>query len=125
MTPAELVADLNSKGISLVANGDKLKCKGKESALTPELLETLRVHKAELMAFLSRTACTCPWPNGAAGCGPGYPVCSACVYAWCCKGCGGCRQCASPGRKVRTVDVGDGQLPPLDRPPAMRRSCGG
>jgi TubC N-terminal docking domain len=54
MTPAELVADLNSRGITLTVNGDKLKCRGREAALTPELLETLREHKSEIMLLLSQ-----------------------------------------------------------------------
>jgi hypothetical protein len=49
-------------------------------------------------------ACTCPAPIGPAGCGPDYPKCSACGYTWCCKDCGGCRQCKSPGQRVKTED---------------------
>jgi hypothetical protein len=45
--------------------------------------------------------CTCPRPIGPAGCGPQYPGCSSCGYIWYCQTCGGCRQCAAPGRKVR------------------------
>jgi hypothetical protein len=62
--------------------------------------------------------CVCPVAAGPAGVGPDYPVCSSCNYTWRCKDCGGCRQCAAPGRKVRAGYVGDGQLPPLDRPPS-------
>src|SRR5918996_5385693 len=74
MTPAELLADLNSKGVTLVVDGDKLKCKGKQSVLTPELLDALRQHKVEIIGLIGQ------------------------------------------GK----ASVEDGQLPPLDRPPASR-----
>jgi hypothetical protein len=51
VSAAELVADLNSQGISLVANDHKLTCRGKESTLTPELLESLKARKDELSLF--------------------------------------------------------------------------
>jgi hypothetical protein len=91
MTPAELVADLNSKGIFLVANGDKLKCKGKQSVLTPELLETLREHKADLMALLSGMCfCKPPMPRADVESNP----CQRCSLAGWCTACGGCQWCA-------------------------------
>jgi hypothetical protein len=89
--------------------------------------ETFDTSIAEALSEKVSAACTCPTPSGPAGCGPNYPTCSFCQYTWYCKNCGGCRQCASPGRKVRQPEnntgqgkapVGDGQLPPLDRPPA-------
>jgi hypothetical protein len=52
MTTAELVANLKAKGVSLVVKDGKLKCQGKDSALTPELLDTLRERKAEIVALL-------------------------------------------------------------------------
>jgi hypothetical protein len=91
VTLAELVADLNSKGISLVVNGDKLKCKGKESALTPELLEMLRGRKAELMDLLGKMCfCLPPMPPADID----SPVCQHCGIACWCSTCGGCRWCS-------------------------------
>jgi hypothetical protein len=91
MSLAELLADLNSRGISLVVNGDKLKRKGKESALTPELLETLREQKAELMALLAGM-CFCERPMPPADV-EGQP-CKRCGFSGWCSTCGGCRWCA-------------------------------
>jgi hypothetical protein len=53
MTPIELLADLQSKGISLAVSRDKLKYRGKEAALTPALLNSLKESRAELIALLS------------------------------------------------------------------------
>ena len=53
MRPAEFLADLSSRGISLVVYGDKLRCRGKQSALTPDILATLRHYKQEVLAYLS------------------------------------------------------------------------
>src|SRR5919106_2097644 len=70
--------------------------------------DTFATSIAEGLGQKNSTACTCLRPVGPAGCGPNYPVCSACGYTWYCKTCGGCRQCATPGRKVKTED---GDLP--------------
>ncbi|HZA24387.1 MAG TPA: hypothetical protein VFA32_17605 [Dehalococcoidia bacterium] len=102
MLAVEILDAFKKLGISAYVEGDKLFCEP-GSLLPPDLKPEIREHKAEIMALLSRTACTCPKPVGPAGCGPDYPVCSACRYTWYCKDCGGCRQCASPGRKVKTI----------------------
>jgi hypothetical protein len=91
MTPAELVVDLNSRGITVAVNGDKLKCKGKESALIPELLETLRERKAELIALL-KGMCFCEPPMPPADIDS--PACRSCGIACWCAICGGCRWCS-------------------------------
>jgi hypothetical protein len=71
--------------------------------------------------------CSCPPPIGPAGCGPNYPICSACGYTWYRKDCGGCRQCAAPGRKVRTEEVdlpfpiGNGGLDPVQEETLLKR----
>jgi hypothetical protein len=96
------------------------------SKVSEGAFETFDTSIAEAPSPKISAACTGPTPPGPAGCGPKYPVCSACGYTWYCKNCQGCRQCASPDRRVRTTEgsmgqgkapVGDGQLPPLDRPP--------
>jgi hypothetical protein len=129
MTPAELVADLNSKGISLEASGDKLKCKGKESALTPELLETLRERKAELIALLAGM-CFCEPPMLPAVIDS--LACKECSVSCWCPSCQGCRWCdwrVKWGHHVTTDDLD----PPLSGsastgpPPVRDRAgrCGG
>jgi hypothetical protein len=91
MTSAKFVSDLHSKGITLAVKGDKLKCKSKEAPLTPELLETLRERKAELIALLA----------GMCFCEPPMPpadidslACQHCGIASWCATCGGCRWCS-------------------------------
>ena len=95
MTAAELVAGLHSQGISLVVNGDRLKCKGKESAFTPELLETLRGRKSELIALLAGM-CLCEPPMPPAGIES--LACQHCEVACWCSTCGGCRWCSFQAR---------------------------
>ncbi len=91
MTGVELLAGLRAQGISLTVNGDKLKCKGKESALTPELLETLREHKADLMALLAAMCfCEAPMPASDIESTP----CPHCDVGCRCIACGRCRWCA-------------------------------
>jgi hypothetical protein len=127
MLAAEILDTFKKLGISAYVEDGKLFCEP-GSLLPPDLKPEIREHKAEIMALLSRTACTCPSPNGAAGCGPGYPVCVACGYTWCCKTCGGCRQCAAPGRKVKTeagdlpFPIGNGGLDPVQAEMAERHN---
>jgi TubC N-terminal docking domain len=91
VTTAELVAAVQAKGISLVVNGDKLQCKGKDSALTPELLGELREHKREIMLMLAKM-CFCVPPMRAAVIDS--PACQHCGIACWCSTCGGCRWCS-------------------------------
>lgn len=50
------VDDLAKQGIALWPDGDELNCEGPEDRLTPGLLQELRAHKAELLAFLRHDA---------------------------------------------------------------------
>ena len=51
MSAAELLTDLTRLGIEVVAHKDRLRYRP-QSALTPDLAERLRTHKAELLAIL-------------------------------------------------------------------------
>lgn len=53
MSAAELVADLARRGIRLEAHGERLRYYPR-SALTPDLLDRLKAHKAELLASIER-----------------------------------------------------------------------
>ncbi len=66
--PAEAVlAALKAKGITLTAAGEKLRYSAPRGAVTPELLETLRQYKAELLALLSAPApAPVTWPDPSA-----------------------------------------------------------
>lgn len=48
MTPQELLAELEQRGVKLTVAGDKLRYDAPAGALTPELKEALRQHKAEI-----------------------------------------------------------------------------
>ena len=52
MTPDELIATLQARGISLAANGDRLKVDAPAGTLTAELRDALAQHKAALIARL-------------------------------------------------------------------------
>ena len=55
MTAADLIADLRSRGVTLVADGERLRCRPR-SALSDDDLSALRAHKSEVLARLrSRT----------------------------------------------------------------------
>jgi hypothetical protein len=62
MDATEILAELSSRGISLVVNGNNVRCKGKQSVLTPELLETVRQHKHEILLLLSQAPSRAPSP---------------------------------------------------------------
>lgn len=68
MTADLLIADLRSRGVTLVPDGDRLRCRPK-SALDPEDLAALAEHKAEVLAVL-RAQTSSPVP--------GKLVCWAC-----------------------------------------------
>jgi TubC N-terminal docking domain len=52
MTASLILLDLHSKGIEVSLRGDKLRLEPKD-ALTPDVLATVKEHKASLMAHLS------------------------------------------------------------------------
>lgn len=49
---AEILSDLTRRGVRLAPNGDRLHVDAPKGLLTPELLDELRRHKAELLALL-------------------------------------------------------------------------
>ena len=51
MTPGALIADLRSKGVTLIADGDRLRCRPR-SALTSNDLAVLRSNKPAVLAEL-------------------------------------------------------------------------
>ena len=53
-TAAQLLTELQALGVTLAADGDRLRFRP-GTAVTPELLARLRTHKAELLAMLART----------------------------------------------------------------------
>jgi hypothetical protein len=57
---AELLNELQTKGITLTVDCDKLHYKGNKSALTPELIEGLREHKAEILLLMKCGQCGTP-----------------------------------------------------------------
>ena len=59
MTLSDLLAELDAWGVSLVRDGDQLRCEGK-GEFPPGLLQELKAHRAELLESLSR----CGWCKG-------------------------------------------------------------
>ncbi len=49
---AEILSDLTRRGVWLAPNGDRLYVDAPKGLLTPDLLDELRRHKAELLALL-------------------------------------------------------------------------
>jgi hypothetical protein len=118
MRAVEILNTFKKLGVAAYVKGDNLACEP-ASKLPPDLKPEIREHKGQLMNLLSGSPCICPVAAGPAGAGPDYPTCPSCNYMWRCKDCGGCRQCASPGRKINPQDVdllfpiGNGGLDPV------------
>ena len=51
-----LLADLQKRGVEVVADGKLLRCRGPRGALTPTDVENLKANKAEILAELGREA---------------------------------------------------------------------
>ncbi|MEW6457620.1 MAG: hypothetical protein AB1441_00900 [Bacillota bacterium] len=54
MNVNELIWELQRRGITLEPAGDKLRWRGPKGAMTPELLDQLRDHKAEVLGLLQQ-----------------------------------------------------------------------
>lgn len=52
MTPQELLAELDRRGVILTPVGDKLRYDAPAGVLTPDLKEAMRQHKADLLVLL-------------------------------------------------------------------------
>jgi hypothetical protein len=56
MTPAAVLAELQSRGATLTVVGDRLRVEAPEDALSDEMLRALALHKPELLRLLSTPA---------------------------------------------------------------------
>jgi len=56
MTPFEILEELDKRKITVYLSEGKIKLKGEEETLTPDLINLIKEHKLELMAFLSERA---------------------------------------------------------------------
>ena len=54
MTSGETLAELDRRGVVLEPNGDKLRYRAPQGALTPELREAITENKAEIISTLRR-----------------------------------------------------------------------
>ena len=54
MTSSETLAELDRRGVVLEPNGDKLRYRAPQGALTPELREAITENKAEIISTLRR-----------------------------------------------------------------------
>lgn len=53
MTARDLLRDLQSRGVKLEAEGDRLRWRAPAEVMTPAVLETLRQRKAEILEILT------------------------------------------------------------------------
>ncbi len=56
MNPADLLADLRKRRVVLSLDGHRLRYRGSEDAVTPDVVEQLRKHKAALVGMLTAAA---------------------------------------------------------------------
>ena len=54
MTSSEIMAELDRRGVVLDPNGDKLRYRAPQGALTPKLREAITENKAEIISTLRR-----------------------------------------------------------------------
>ena len=52
ISPHPLLADLQRRGIEVIAEGQSLRCRGPRGALTPADLDRLKAHKTQILAEL-------------------------------------------------------------------------
>jgi hypothetical protein len=98
MTAVDLLADLKSHGLRLEPRPNGNIYVAPKSRLTPELIESIRGHKVELLAALrAGTASVSAFDNAAETTGLNRPVCPAChgsdlrvspAGGLVCRGCG-------------------------------------
>lgn len=70
MTAAVILEDLRRRGVTLVAEGDRLRFSPK-AAVPPETRDLMARHKAELLALVRRALpAYSPWPDGLPSLGP-------------------------------------------------------
>lgn len=114
MSVAQLMADLNHRGVRLEAHGDRLRFSPR-SSVTPDLAERMKAHKGELLALLR------PTPTGlgtCAACGGALwelPTFDGYLNLECatCGRCFGCRPSTDEvaarftGNQDREIDVED------------------
>ena len=62
MTSSETLAELDRRGVVLEPNGDRLRYRAPQGALTPELREAMTENKAEIISTLRRVGDGQPAP---------------------------------------------------------------
>ncbi len=61
MTPAALLADLTQRGVRFEVDGERLRCHGKTSVLTPDQTAAIKAHKPALIALLREEEAAISW----------------------------------------------------------------
>lgn len=89
MTASELAEELAHRGIVVTANGDKLRYRGPTAAVTSEILDALREHKATLLAaarglespsYVRITCRSCGWDSWEPSAQAAAGLCGACRF---------------------------------------------
>jgi hypothetical protein len=60
MTAIDFLSEVQARGITLVVDGDNLRCQGDNAALTPDLIAELREHKTEILSLMICGQCRTP-----------------------------------------------------------------
>ena len=60
MSPADLLTNLQQRRVVLWLDGDQLRYRGAENAVTPDVIKQLREHKAALVQLLTEAAAEDP-----------------------------------------------------------------
>ena len=81
MNADELLADLARRGIRLESCGERLRYSPR-SAVTPDLVERLTTHKAELLVWLQSPTDPSPAPTTAKEDAPATPICRCGSTRW-------------------------------------------
>src|SRR5262245_39901633 len=109
MTALHLLQQLHERGVILTPSPDgTVRCRAPKGVLTPELLDAIRQHKAELLAMLTPERCL-PLPRSPAPC-------------WRCKGpsarqglryllCAQCQEQEASENNTQSVRERAGQAP--------------
>jgi len=93
MTATETLIELQKLGVVLKPQGDNVHYRAPRGVLTPELLQSLVKHKAEVLTLLIEpvdyAACVCSVPVGRTG----PDTCIVCELPLICPVCERCRGC--------------------------------
>jgi hypothetical protein len=60
MRATQVLDEVQAKGVTLVVDGNNLRCKGSKAVVTPQLIAELREHKSEILSLAKCGRCRAP-----------------------------------------------------------------